>query len=280
MEKINITHKTRIVLCILFLSQTIFGFSKGNYFFPGIGFKDVPLIELKKDSTLEIVKTLKEYKRIFGLTGIFDTVNHFYSSDIDNDDTNELIYFGLTSAEGYWTIIWKIEGQSYRLLGELYGKINGIGDSSHLSTLAPACCGSDCGYANLYRIADDWIDLLRSVAIFKGVTLPDSPPIREKIIINDTGRSLRTQPIINDKPGGMKTQRYGVLHGNAIVELDKGVSASATARFKDRTGRVWLFLVLDNPPNTDYNVYKAYKKENRRICGWISAHDLIYREIH
>lgn len=275
-----INHEARFILCIIFLFLPIFGFSNGNYFFPKIGFKEIKLKELNKDSTLKIVKTLKDYKHIFGPTDIFDAVNHFYSSDIDNDDTNELIYYGLICAEGYWTIIWKADGQSYRLLGELYGKINGIDDSLHISTLAPVCRGSDCGYANLYRITDDWIDFLRSVAIYTGVAIPDSAPIQNEIIINDTGHSLRTQPIINDKPDSIKIKQYGVLHGNAIVELDKGAFASATAMLKDSTGSIWLFLVLNNPPNTDYNVYKGYKKENRRICGWINTHDLNYEEIH
>ena len=150
-----ITNVVRIILCVIFLFKTIFGLSKGNYFFPEFGFKDITLKELNKESTLKIVKALKDYKFIFGPTDVFDTVNHFYSSDIDNDDTSELIYYGLINAEGYWTIIWKADRQSYRLLGELYGKIIGISDSFHISTLAPACRGSDCGYANLYQIMDE-----------------------------------------------------------------------------------------------------------------------------
>ena len=273
MKNVTINHWVISILCVFFLFQTIYGFQKGNYFFPEVRFKEIALKELNKDSTNKIVKASKDYRNIFGLTAIIDTVNHFYSSDIDNDGTNEIIYYGLTTAEGYWTIIWKAESQSYRLLGELYGKIIGIGDSLHLSTLAPPYKDSDCGYAHLYRITDEWIDFKRSVMIFKGVSLPDSPPIEKKIVINDAGCSLRAQPIVNNTPDSSKMERYGVLRGNAIVELEKGMSASATATFKDRTKREWLFLVSDNPPNAGYNLYKGYKKEDRLICGWIRMDD-------
>jgi hypothetical protein len=109
--------------------------------------------------------------------------------------------------------------------------------------------------------------------IFKGVSLPYSPPIRKKIVINRAGCSLRAQPIVNNMPDSSKMERYGVLRGNAIVELEKGMSASATATFKDRTKREWLFLVLDNPTNAYHNLYKGYKKEDRSICGWIRMDD-------
>jgi hypothetical protein len=280
MGKIAINCVPRIILCFVFLLQTIFGFSKGNYFFPEIGLKDVKLKELNKKSTLKIVKSLKDYRRIFGPTDISDTVNHFYTSDIDNDNTSELLYFGIINAEGYWTIIWKADRQSYRLLGELYGKINGIGDSFSISTLAPACRGSDCGFANLYRIKDDWTDFVQSVAIFRGVSLPDSPPIREKITLSKANWYLRAQPVISDKPDSMNIERYGVLRGNALALLDKGAIASATASFKGIAGKEWLFCVLDGSSNADYNVYKGYKTKNRRICGWITTQTIDCRENH
>ncbi len=270
---------TRIIICVILFSQTIFGFSKGNYLFPEITFKDITLKEINKDSTLKIIKGLKEYKRIFGLTDIYDTANHFYLSDIDNDNKSELIYYGLISAEGKWSIIWKTDHQNYHLFGELFGKITGRSDSLYISTVGPGCCGSDCDYANLYSILEDAIDFLRSAVIFDGVKIPDSLPIKKNIVINNTGNSLRAQPIINDKPDSTDMERYGVLRGNTIVELGKGTVASATATYKDNTGRVWWFLVLDNPTEAKYNVFKGYKKEKRRICGWINTTYLDYKEI-
>jgi hypothetical protein len=280
MKKTIITYAPGIILCAVLLFQTAFGFSKGNYFFPGISLDTISLTELKKDSTLKIIKTFKEYKRLFGLTDIHDTVNHFYSADIDNDSTSELLYYGLINAEGYWTIIWKADHQSYRLLGECYGKINGIGDSLSISTVAPACRGSDCGFANQYRIKDDWADFVQSVAVFRSVSLPESPPIRKRIITSEANRCLRAQPVVNDSPDSMNIERYGVLRGNTLALLDKGAKASATASFKDVTGKEWLFLVLDDPSNADYNVYKGFKKKNRRICGWMTTQTFDYREIH
>ncbi len=292
-----IDNMTKIIICVLLFSQTISGFSKGNYLFPGITFKNITLKEVNKDSTLRIIKGLKDYKRIFGITDIYDTVNHFYHSDIDNDNKNEIIYYGLISAEGKWSIIWKVDHQNYNLFGELFGKITGISDSFYIATSAPGCCGSDCDYANLYRILEDEIDFLRCVMIFnrvkkpnslflrsaaisEGVKIPDSLPIKKTIVINNTWYNLRAQPIIDDKPDSTAMERYGVLRGNTIVELCKGTVASATATYKDTTGRVWWFLVLDNPPEAKYNVYKESRKEKRRICGWINTAYLDYKEIH
>jgi hypothetical protein len=286
----------KTILCIFLFSQTLFGYSKGNFLFPGITFKSISLQEINKDSTLKIIKGLKEYKRIFGLADIYDTVNHFYLSDIDNDKKNELIYYGLISAEGKWSIIWKIDRQNYYLFGELFGQILGISDSSYIATLGSGCLGSDFDYANLYRIVEDGIDFLQSIVIFNriktlnslylrsavlanGVTIPDSLPIKKNIVINSIGYSLRTQPSISDKPDSTDIKQYGVLRGNTIVELNKGTVAWATAMHKDNTGTVWWFLVLDNPQEAKYNVYKGYKKEKRRICGWISTKDLDYKEI-
>jgi hypothetical protein len=281
-----IGHSARILFCVILSFQMIFGFSKGSYFFPEITFKDVPLKELDKDKTLKIVKALKDYKRIFGPADVYDTVNHFYRSDIDNDKKSELIYYGITCAGGYWTIIWKADGKSYRLMCELYGKINGISESLFISTLAPACRGPNCGhadlfcgYANCYRIMDDEASFLRSVAIFKGVAIHDSPPVKKRIVINNTGYVLRAQPVINDKPDSTAMERFGVLRGNTIVELGKGTVASATAAHTDNAGNEWWFLVLENPLEVKYNIYKEFTRDNRRICGWIFTNGLEYKEI-
>lgn len=287
-RKCYIYYMTRIIICLaFFFPQALFGFSKGNFLFPEISFKDISLKEINKDSAHAIIKRQKDYKRIFGLSDILDTVNHFYLSDIDNDNKNELIYYGLVSAEGKWSIIWKVDGQNYYLFGELFGRITGISDSLYISTVGPACCGLDYDYANLYRITDDAIDYIECIEIFNGikshssaffrsatisdgVKIPDSLPIKKNIVIN-TGCNLRTQPVINDRPDSVAIERYGVLRGNTIVELCKGTVASVTATFKDAAGRTWWFLVLDNPPEAKYNIYKSNRKEKRKICGWIDA---------
>jgi hypothetical protein len=287
---------TKTIFCSILFSQVLFGYSKGNYLFPGIAFNDIAFQEMNKDSTLKIIKGLKEYKRIFGLADIYDTVNHFYLSDIDGDKKNELIYYGLISAEGKWSIIWKIDHQNYYLFGELFGGITGVSDSSYLATIGSGCLGSDFDYANLYRIMEDGVDFLQSTVIFNrvkslnslylrsamisnGVKIPDSLPIKKNILINKTGYWLRAQPCINDKPDSTDMQRYGILRGNTIVELNKATVASVTAMHKDNNGTIWWFLVLDNPQEAKYNVYQGYKKEKRRICGWISTKDLDYKEI-
>jgi len=158
----------------------IFGFSKGNYFFPEIAFKDMKLKETNKDSAYAIIKRLKEYKRIFGPTDIYDAVNRFYLSDIDNDNKKELIYHGIINAVGYWSIIWKIDNKNYQLFGELFGEIIGTNDSL-VATLAPGGCGPDCDCANLYRIDEDEIYFVRSEKIFKGVKIPDSSRIEKNM---------------------------------------------------------------------------------------------------
>jgi hypothetical protein len=269
----------RLLISIFFLAATVSGGSKGNYFFPEFAFKEIKLKELNKENTLKIVKGLKDYGRIFGPADIYDTVNHFYSSDIDNDKKNELIYFGLVRADGYWTIIWKPDGPTYQLIGELYGRINGISDSLYISTLAiatftPQSRTVDLSYAYLYRKIEDSFDFLRSVAIFKGMTLPDCTPTRKKIVIQNSDCFLRAHPVINDAPDSSAMDRFGILRGNAIVELDSGAAALATAIFKDRAKNEWWFLILDNPPNSNYNVFKDYRKENQGVCGWMDGKEI------
>jgi hypothetical protein len=270
---------TRIILWVALFIQTTYCGSPANYFFPGIRFRDMPLKEINKDSAYKIIKGLKDYRRIFGPTDIYDKVNHFYRSDIDNDKKDELLYYGIINAEGYWTILWKADLQGYRLFGELFGEITGISDSSYLSTGAPGCCGSDYSFANLYRICDDGIDFQRCTMIFNRVRLPDSPPVKKRIRINNEGYALRSQPIIDDKPDSSNMARHGVLNGNTIVQLNKGTAAWITATYADAAGSLWWFLILDNPAEANYNVYKGYKKEKRQICGWIITTALDYQEI-
>jgi hypothetical protein len=270
----------KVIICMLLLFQAVSGFSKGDYFFPEMPFKDVSMKEIDKGRTLKIIKGLREYKRIFGPTDIYDSFNHFYLSDIDNDKKNELIYYGQISAQGKWSIIWKIDHREYRLLGELFGRIVGINDSLYLATLAPDCRDSACDCANLYHIMEESVDFIGSVAIFNGGVIPESLPIKKKILIENTCSVLRTQPVINDKQDSTNMEKYGVLRGNTIAELNKGTFATATATYTDDSGRVWWFLVLDNPLNAPYNVFKQYKDSKRRICGWISAQYLYCKEIH
>jgi hypothetical protein len=169
----------KTIISAVLLAQAIFGFPKANYFFPEFTFKEVKLKEINKDSAFAVVKGLKDYWRIFGPTDIYDAVNHFYLSDIDKDKKSELIYYGLTSAKGYWSIIWKSDNQKYYLFGELFGEIIGINDSL-LVTFAPGGCGSDCDCANLYRIIEESIDFVRSVKMVKGVKTPDSSTTKKK----------------------------------------------------------------------------------------------------
>jgi hypothetical protein len=286
----------KLGFCMVVFAPTVLGFSRGNFLFPEITFRNITLQEINKDSTLAVVKEFREYKRIFGLTDILDTVNHFYLSDIDNDHQNELIYYGLISAEEKWSIIWKIGHHDHYLFAELFGRITGISDSLYIATMGPGSRGSDFEYANLYRIVEDEIDfqqcvvifkrvknrnsvLLRSAGIADGVKIPDSLPIRKNIVLDKSGYNLRTQPIIDDTPDSTDRERYGVLRGNTIVELGKGTVASVTAMYTDTTGNVWWFLVLDNPLDANYNVYKDFKKDKQKICGWISSGELDYKEI-
>jgi hypothetical protein len=275
------------LLVFLFLSfHALFAFSKGCYFFPEIPLRDVSLKDLDKSKAVRTFKELPGYKSTIGLADVLDTVNHFYSSDIDGDKKSELIYYGMISDGGYWTVIWKADGSSYRLQCKLYGKINGVSDSLFISTLAPACRGPNCGhanlycgYANLYRIIDGEADFMRSVAIFKGMALFDSLPVKKRIVINDSGHGLRTQPVINDQPDSTDMEKLGVLRGNILVGLGKGITACATVERTDKGGKVWWFLVLDNQLDAEYNVYKEFRQNNRQICGWICADGLDFREV-
>jgi len=281
-----INSNPRLLIFIFLITQALFGFSKGSYFFPEIPLRDVSLKDLDKSRAVKLFKGLPGYKRVIGLADVLDTVNHFYSSDIDNDKRSELVYYGIISDGGYWTVIWKADGGGYRLLCKLYGRINGVTDSMVISTLAPACRGPNCGhanlycgYANLYRIIDGEADFLRSVAIFKGMALYDSLPITKRIVINGSGIDLRAQPVISDKPDSTDAEKLGVLRGNILVELGRGIAACATAEHTDRGGKKWWFIVLDNLLEAKYNVYKEFRQKNRRICGWICVDGLEYAEI-
>ncbi len=265
MIKYPAVYKYVSLLWIIRIFTASAGSPMGNYFFPEITFRKIRLNKLDKDSVCKVVIGLKEYRRIFDKSDILDTVNNFYSSDIDSDGNPEIIYYGYTGAEGYWTIIWKNDGGSLHLLGELYGRIIGIGDSFHISTLAPPCCGSSCGYANLYKMNDEWFDLRKSVAVFGSIRIPHSIPIRKKIVIKDAMARLVAVPSLQ-----------GI--GNIIVELNNGISAFATAEYKDRNDNRWFFVVTENPQKAEVNVYKEYRKEGRSICGWLSAGGVCYEE--
>lgn len=273
-----------LLLFVIFTVHTIYGYSKANFLFPEMLFNDITLQETNKDSALQLIKYSKNFMRYCGSTDTYnDSNNHFYKTDLNNHFRQLLVYNGNACAEGNWTVIWNLKGSKYQFIGELYGSIIGQfkkgSDTIYISTLAPGCCGSDCDYANLYVMINDTVVYLKSIAIFNGVKIPDSIAIRKNIIIKNKGYSLRSEPIINDKPDSMDIDRYGVLRGNTIVELNSGIHASATSSLIDSTGRTWWFLILDNPLSLKYNVYKGYNKNKRQICGWISTKYLEYNEL-
>jgi hypothetical protein len=251
----------------------VVGHPAGDYLFPGMGFSEPRLVDLDKDSTLRIVKTLRDFKRIIGPTDVFDTVNHFYRGDIDNDGKDELLYYGIICADGYWTIIWKSDGKGYLLLGELYGKIIGIGDSLHLCTLAPAIKGSECGFSNLYRITDETVDFISTVTVPRGLLIPESPPANKSIIISNSGGCLRTRPVINNSPTGSPAGQCGILRGNIVAEAHMGDKALITSSWSDQSGIRWWFMVLEGTPDSG-NSNRGKAGAVKRLCGWINAAEL------
>lgn len=264
---------------LIIASTTSFSFTSPNYIFWGYDFSDLKMSEISKDTAAPYVADSKIFSECVKFDHVkSDTNSHFYFVDINNDKIDEIVYMGGICAEGVYSVFWKNDNSGYKQSIILNGKITGINfygkDTTYISTFAPGCCASDCDYANLYRITKDTNELIKEVTIFYTVELPTLNLIKKKIILQNTMYSLRSSPKIENKPDSTDYERYGVLRGNVIAELPKGITVNVTSMTKDTTGRTWWFSIVENYPEMKYGVYG--KSDN--ICGWISTKMLEYEE--
>jgi hypothetical protein len=125
--------------------------------------------------------------------------------------------------------------------------------------------------------------LKNTTYFFQGTKFPEKVTMNKSVKILNDKYNLRLTPKIYNKQvsNGLSKRQIG----NIILQLAKGDKGVAYAEKKDKTGRIWYFVKMENNINKSLDEYYYIDSENERsrknkgenltidkpIFGWISS---------
>ena len=212
-------------------------------------------------------------------------LNAFHFVDVDGDNTPDIIYSGLREycseyGEGYLTIVFlNRSGRARRMFSD-NGVVTAISrPSPHqpvwLTVERDGCCDDPNFSIGFYRprLNGDTLayDQYERIASITGVREPKHPyPRPLRVRVTQPRYILRLTPEIDDTTRN-RIWPYDEPRGNAIAEYGPGAMGRAYAEERDRTGRVWLFVLMDlAPPPTRFPGGDP-PEAPARYFGWMSS---------
>jgi len=133
------------------------------------------------------------------------------------------------------------------------------------------CCARNLGSIRLYKLAENHgrleYKLEKRIMQFKGMTVPSTRMASVFFKVKHDKYSLRSSPEIIDQPS--EVFRGEMFIGNIIAEFPKGSRGEAIAEHRDKTGRVWWFVLMDKNATTTINHF--YDDKDSYKMGWMSS---------
>lgn len=203
----------------------------------------------------------------------------FKKFDFSGDSIDDVILSSYCGAMEIRNFIWIRKSDSSEFAGFIEGtplKFYRNKESGPFSIVVSAgwCCAGYVGSISLYQLKEDQGRLLyqldKKAMVFGGVTMPEKKikPVRFKVAY-DKYRLRRSPEIIDELDEYMSGLTNETVYGNIIAEFAKGSSGEALAEYKDKTGRVWWFVLMDKDAKTTINHF--YDDEGGYKTGWMSS---------
>jgi hypothetical protein len=212
-------------------------------------------------------------------------LNRFHFVDVDADDTPDIIYSGPKAycseyGEGELTIVFLNRGGRARRVFSDNGVVTALArptprQAVWLTVERVGCCADPNFSIGFYRprpsgdtLAYDQYERIASV---DGVRTPRRPyPRPLRVRVTQPRYLLRLTPEIDDTTRH-RIWSYDEPRGNAIAEYGAGAMGTAYAGARDRTGREWLFVLMDlAPPPTRFPGDNP-PEAPARYFGWMSS---------
>ena len=203
--------------------------------------------------------------------------------DLNGDGKNDIVFEGQSGGEGREIIIFINMGTSYRKVFSAFQEV--VKMEWHDNRLTRlfiydwGCCAEYLTRYMTYDVNYSQTNMPTFKKVFQGLFFnegikPDNlleKPFRFKVLIE--GYKIRIAPIIDDTSYQIWTEdsTKDALLGTTIGRLTKGATGTAIAKKQDNTGRVWLFVQIDELYLPKNNIFYLENKFPTKLLGWISS---------
>ncbi len=241
-------------------------------------------INYSKKLKLEKIKKIKDdlIKYLESNDELQNNLHNFHFFDYNGDGNIDIIYTGDAGTDSERTLIFvRGDNSDYVKKFDKFGSVVNL--SSAICQKTPPytfvlkeveCCGGNCVVYQAYQPVNEngsfQLHLSMKYSIIKGTKFPDVY-FNKKLLFRVTSDiyNLRLNPTIDSV-----TTNVGLhIRGNVVAEYSKGAEGYAIAQTKDKTGRIWWFVIMlnnnkpiqsifDGGDNGDYKFYSL---------GWISS---------
>lgn len=198
--------------------------------------------------------------------------------DLNNDSQTDIVYTGPNGGEGIIVYIFLQESIGFKKIQTFQQgimKVTWRGELLDKLYVRDWGCCADPNIRNTvyqveYHNAIPSFQLIwESIEIEEQVSKPKSlysNPIR--FIVTNEEYRLRANPYIDDT-----TKNYDLNRtGNTIGLLKKGFKGTCYGESKDKTGRVWWYVVIDDEFELkDSYINYEYHYPKPHLIGWISS---------
>ena len=185
--------------------------------------------------------------------------SHFYFIDLNNDQALDVVYNGADGADSDLFMAWINKEGTYRTVVDTDGEIVNISKKNgkfvfHL--FDPPYAGEIFGAIKEVQIEGELYKIEENIIYMMGTYFPKEYDFIAKFETINNDYNLRISPMIKNFPCDEAPDGL-VYCGNQYLKLKKGAHGKAISKFKDETGRVWWFTLIED--NKEFHL------------GWLSS---------
>ncbi len=248
--------------------------------------------EVSDSMVIDIMSRTPELKKFIGKVNYYQYVldGSTYYTDLNGDGLMDMFLH----IKGYWN------GDGIEIYLNKNGQFEKVYNNSHYKIIKtflsnssiPVFYHSSMQYHySVWPYLASYTELLitkNNVSInntyfYDGTDFPKELTINKTFKVLNDKYNLRKTPQIDN--GNDSDNSYDEQNGNVILELAKGDKGVAMAEYKDKTGRIWWFVRMDNNIKKNIADYyfidseqeKARLKDgkspriNKPVYGWLSS---------
>lgn len=223
---------------------------------------------------------LKDTKAYLNLDSLRKYI-HFI--DLNGDNMKDVIFEGQSSGEGQEIIIFINTGSSYKKVLTAFQSVVKLEYQDkrvkRLFVYDWGCCAEYIYRYKIYEANYNQTQIPTFKEVYQGLffnegIIPDTfleKPFRFEVL--NEGYKIRIAPQIDDTTYQVWTEdsTKDALRGNTIARLTKGTAGTAIAEKKDKEGRVWLFVQIDEANIPKNSIIYLTDKFPTKLLGWISS---------
>lgn len=198
--------------------------------------------------------------------------------DIDNDNKEELIYSGVSWAEGEMAIIYRVTDSKIQKIQHFFGRILDIQNlgtnHSKMIVLDFACCAGYTDYVHTYEYNSTTrnFEITNSLSKVRLTIIPSNLQEPVKFKTKDSKCFLRYSPEIIT---GMKEDEndFEPINGeNILTVYNSGATGQIFAEAKDNSGTIWYLVVMDSISTGEKTIIHSGSIEFLKYqpVGWIA----------